>query len=72
MDMINIFCIDTFTFILPCAQIQFKGLSRQIGRLLSNRLNNRSHKLEKSNVKTGLKKYFVFCKKKKCLLIFCG
>ena len=60
MVMINIFCINTFTFILPCAQIQFKGPSREIGRLLSIRLSNVSNKLEASNVKAGLKKYFVF------------
>ena len=46
MDMINIFCTNTFTFILPCVQIQFKGRSTEIGRLLSNRLSNVSLKLE--------------------------
>ena len=47
MDMINIFfCINTFTFILPCVQAQFKGRSREIGRLLRNRLSNVSLKLE--------------------------
>ena len=45
---------------LACAQIQFKGPSRERGRLLSNRLSNVSHKLETSTVKAGLKKYFVF------------
>ena len=58
MDMINIFCINTFTFIVLCAQVHFKGSSREIGRLLSNRLSNVCHKLETSNVKAGLKKYF--------------
>ena len=56
--MINIFCINTFTFIVLCAQVHFKGSSREIGRLLSNRLSNVCHKLETSNVKAGLKKYF--------------
>ena len=46
MDMIKIFCINTFTFILPCVKIQFKGRSREIGRLLSNRLSNVSLKLK--------------------------
>ena len=56
MDMIQYFCINTFTFVVPCAQIQFKGSSREIRRLLSNRLSNVSHKLETSNVKADLKK----------------
>ena len=47
-------------FYPACAQIQFKGPSREIGRLLSIRLSNVSNKLEASNVKAGLKKYFVF------------
>ena len=51
---------------VPCAQIQFKGPSREIGRLLSNRLSNVSHKLETSTVKAGLKKYFVFFKSLYC------
>ena len=57
MDMIQYFRINTFTFIVLCAQIQFKGSSREIRRLLSNRLSNVSHKLETSNVKADLKKY---------------
>ena len=40
MDIINIFSINTFTFIVPCAQIQFKGPSREISRLLSNSSSN--------------------------------
>ena len=56
MDMIQYFCINTFTFIVPCVQIQFQGPSREIHRLLSNRLSNVSHKLETSNVKADLKK----------------
>ena len=55
---------------LACAQIQFKGPSRERGRLLSNRLSNVSHKLETSTVKAGLKKYFVFFLKS--LLFLCG
>ena len=46
MDMKNIFCIDKFTFVLTCAQIKFKGPSREIGRLLNNCLNNMRLKLE--------------------------
>ena len=45
MDMIYIFCINTFTFMLTCVQIQFKGPSGAIGRLLNNRLNNMELKL---------------------------
>ena len=56
LDMIQYFRINTFTFIVLCAQIQFKGSSREIRRLLSNRLSNVSHKLETSNVKADLKK----------------
>ena len=69
IDMINIFRINTFTFIVPCAQMQFKGPSIEIGRLLSNRLSNVSHKLETSNVKAGLKKCF-FLKKKSVYCFF--
>ena len=40
------FCINTFTFILTRVQIEFKGLSRKIGRLLSKKLSNVSLKFE--------------------------
>ena len=36
---------------LTCVQMQFKGPSREIGRLLSNMINNVNLKLEISNVK---------------------
>ena len=35
-----LFCINTYTFILMCVQIQFKSVSRQIGILSRNRLSN--------------------------------
>ena len=54
------FCINTFTFIVPCAQIQFKGPSREIGGLLRNRLSKVSLKLDISNVKAERKKNFFF------------
>ena len=63
MDLINIFCVNTFTFIVPCVEVHFKGPSREISRLLRNRLSNVSIKLEISNVKAGRKKYFVFFRK---------
>ena len=37
---------------LTCVQIQFKGRSRKIDRLLSNMINNMKLKLELNNVKT--------------------
>ena len=61
------FCINTFTFIVPCAQIQFKGPSREIGGLLRNRLSKVSLKLDISNVKAERKKK----KFLKCLLSLC-
>ena len=64
MEMIKIFYINTFTFAVPCVKIQFNGPSREISRLLRNRLNNVSVKLEISNVNIGLKKYFVFFSEK--------
>ena len=51
------FYINTFTFIAPCAQIQFKDPSREIGGLLRNRLSNVSLKLDISNVKAEREKY---------------
>ena len=44
MDIV--FCMNAFTFMLTCVQIQFKGPSREIGELLSNRLKKMSNKLE--------------------------
>ena len=61
MDMINIF-LYKYIYIVACAQLMFKGPSREIGRLLSNKLSNVSHKFETTNVKTGLKK-MTFLKK---------
>ena len=47
MDIVNIFFgINTFTFMLTCVQIQFKCPLREIGKLLSNRLNTMTFKLE--------------------------
>ena len=60
MEMINIFLYKYIYFIVPCVQIKFKGPSREISRLLRNRLSNVGLKLEISNVKAGLKKYFLF------------
>ena len=57
MDMMIFFYINTFTFIAPCAQIQFKDPSREIGGLLRNRLSNVSLKLDISNVKAEREKY---------------
>ena len=41
-----LFCINTYTFILICVQIQFKGPSWQIGILLRNRSSNMRFKLQ--------------------------
>ena len=48
--MINIFLYkyNTFTFMITYVQIQFKGPSREIGGLLSDRLSNMSLELEVS------------------------
>ena len=50
IDMINIFLhkYNTFTFMITYVQIQFKGPSREIGGLLSDRLSNMSLELEVS------------------------
>ena len=71
MDMINIFCINTFTFMLACKLIQFKGPSREICRLLSETFNQREDQTgnKLSNVKVGLKNAFFI---KKCLLFLSG
>ena len=44
-------------------QIQFKGPSREIGRLLNNIISNVKLKLEISNVNADGKKHIVFLKK---------
>ena len=38
--------VDKFTFMLTRVQLQFKDPSREIGRLLNNRLSNVRLKLE--------------------------
>ena len=42
---------------LTCVQIHFKGPSREIDRLLSNKISKVKLKPEISNIKAGLKKY---------------
>ena len=49
---------------LTCVQIHFKGPSREIDRLLSNKISNVKLKPEISNIKAGLKKIRFFLKKK--------
>ena len=51
---------------LTYVQIQFKGPSREIGKLLSNMITNVKLKLEISNVKADRKNTFVFFKKGLC------
>ena len=65
MNMKNIILYKYIYFMLTCVQTQFKVPSREIGRLLSNRLSTMRFKLEISNVKSGLKKC-VFVKKCCC------
>ena len=48
---------------LTCVQIQFKGPSRKISRLLSNRLSNVRLEFELSNLKAELKDVVLSLKK---------
>ena len=61
MDIV--FCMNTFTFMLTCVQIQFKGPSRKISRLLSTRLSNVRLEFELSNLKAELKDVVLSLKK---------
>ena len=55
------FCYNTFTFMLTCVQVQFKGSSREIEQQVKQHEISTSNK--KSNVKSRLKKNTVFFKK---------